>query len=94
MFPRIRGFDLASFDIIACLDGDAVADPNWLGRLTEPFLDERISGTGGDVRFFRDWSGNIAALGFFRLSQYFHGYHFYFWGANFACRKSAYKSCG
>lgn len=33
-------------------------------------------------------------IGFFWLWRYLPAYHFYFWGANFACKKSAYNECG
>lgn len=36
-------------EIIAFLDDDAIADPEWLGGLVAPFADENVVGTGGGI---------------------------------------------
>ena len=36
-------------EIIAFLDDDAIADPEWLDRLVAPFADENVVGTGGGI---------------------------------------------
>jgi GT2 family glycosyltransferase len=36
--------------LIAFLDDDTVADPDWLGRLVAPFADPGVVGTGGAIR--------------------------------------------
>ena len=36
--------------LIAFLDDDTVADPDWLGRLVTPFADADVIGTGGAIR--------------------------------------------
>jgi glucosyl-dolichyl phosphate glucuronosyltransferase len=36
-------------ELIAFLDDDAVADPEWLGRLIAPFADPDVVGTGGRI---------------------------------------------
>lgn len=35
--------------LIAFLDDDTVADPDWLGRLVAPFADQDVIGTGGAI---------------------------------------------
>jgi GT2 family glycosyltransferase len=39
----------ANTSLIAFLDDDTVADPNWLDRLVRPFADPRVVGTGGGI---------------------------------------------
>lgn len=39
--------------LIAFLDDDTVADPNWLARLVEPFTDPAVVGSGGGIN--PDW---------------------------------------
>ncbi|HEY7272979.1 MAG TPA: glycosyltransferase family 2 protein [Actinoplanes sp.] len=36
--------------LIAFLDDDTVADPDWLGRLVAPFDDQNVVGTGGAIK--------------------------------------------
>lgn len=44
---RNAGAALADGDLVAFLDDDEVAGPDWLGRLLEPFDDPAVVGTGG-----------------------------------------------
>jgi GT2 family glycosyltransferase len=46
---RNAGIAVASGQIIAFLDDDAVASPTWLARLVACFLDENVLGVGGRV---------------------------------------------
>lgn len=46
---RNTGVDESSGDIVAFLDDDAVASPQWLGRLANAYSDERVVGAGGAV---------------------------------------------
>jgi len=94
IFPRIRGFELVSHDVVACIDGDAVADPHWLERLTAPLHQLRTAAAGGEVRFKNYRYGNVASFLFFQLGRINPLAHFYFWGANFACKRTAYQSVG
>jgi cellulose synthase/poly-beta-1,6-N-acetylglucosamine synthase-like glycosyltransferase len=94
VFPRIRAFDLASNEVCACIDGDSVAEPDWLEKVTAPLANPGVSGVGGTVRFFGDLFGNLASLWFFDIGKFRPRFHFYFWGANFACKKSAYRKMG
>ncbi len=36
-YARIRGFEVATGDIILCIDGDAYAEPSWISTLTSLF---------------------------------------------------------
>ena len=56
---RNTGIAVARSDIIAFLDDDAVANPNWLMSLCEGFSDPRVLGVGGAVLPL--WPGEIAA---------------------------------
>jgi glycosyltransferase involved in cell wall biosynthesis len=47
---RNTGVDAAEGEIVAFLDDDAVADPAWLARLTAPYTDPTVIGTGGVAR--------------------------------------------
>lgn len=44
---RTRGVELASTEIVAFLDDDASADPDWLERLLAPFADPSVVAVGG-----------------------------------------------
>lgn len=46
---RNTGAFHATGEIIAFLDDDVVADPQWLGRLVAPFADPAVVGTGGGI---------------------------------------------
>jgi glycosyltransferase involved in cell wall biosynthesis len=94
VYPRIRGFEIVANDVVACIDGDAVADPDWLKNLTEPLRHLRAAAVGGEVRFKRYRYGNLASFLFFQLGRINPLAHFYFWGANFACKRTAYQSVG
>ena len=47
---RNSGIGAASGDIIAFLDDDAVAEPNWLAALQRAYADEHVLGVGGAIR--------------------------------------------
>ncbi|HEU4943708.1 MAG TPA: glycosyltransferase [Solirubrobacterales bacterium] len=47
---RNSGVEACSGDVVAFLDDDAVAAPDWLERLGEAYLDPSVFGAGGAVR--------------------------------------------
>lgn len=47
---RNAGLAVASGEIVAFIDDDAVPEPSWLLRLTEPFTDPTVAAAGGYVR--------------------------------------------
>lgn len=47
---RNTGSDRARGEIVAFLDDDATADPNWLEELLVPFRDGAVAGVGGEAR--------------------------------------------
>ncbi len=50
---RNTGAFTAQTSLIAFLDDDTIADPNWLDRLVRPFADPTVVGTGGGIN--PDW---------------------------------------
>ncbi|AXG07704.1 glycosyltransferase family 2 protein [Haloplanus rubicundus] len=52
-YSRTKGAELASGDIVAMLDDDAVAEPDWIERLVDVYEDTDAVAVGGDVR--PDW---------------------------------------
>jgi glycosyltransferase involved in cell wall biosynthesis len=46
---RNRGIAEAVAPVIAFIDDDCTADPDWLRALTEPFADESVDGVGGQI---------------------------------------------
>lgn len=44
---RNTGLEIAGSDVVAFLDDDASADPDWLARLTAPYADPSVIAVGG-----------------------------------------------
>lgn len=51
---RNSGIAATRGDVVAFLDDDADAEPNWLERLLAPYADPRVAGVGGAI--IPDWS--------------------------------------
>ena len=54
---RNTGVAVSSGDIIACLDDDAYAQPDWLEQLTLPMTDPHVVGVGGWILPY--WPGSV-----------------------------------
>ena len=52
---RNVGVALASGDIVAFIDDDAIADKDWLSQLARCYEDQRVLGVGGNV--LPEWTG-------------------------------------
>ncbi len=96
LYARKYGFKRVWWDIIACIDGDAIATSDWLQELVRPFKDVKVVATWWRVWFYANWRGNITSFLFSLLWAFPLSYfsHFYFWWASFACRRSSYLSSG
>jgi GT2 family glycosyltransferase len=46
---RNSGIAVSSGEVVAFLDDDAIASPDWLERLTAPYADEAVIGVGGSI---------------------------------------------
>jgi glycosyltransferase involved in cell wall biosynthesis len=52
-FSRTKGAELASGEIVAFIDDDAIAEPDWVGRLIEVYNESGAIAVGGDIK--PDW---------------------------------------
>lgn len=96
-FARIKGFEEVSGDIIACLDGDSIADKNWLEKITKPLKEnENISLVAGYVILTNNFFTRLTSFWqFVILRRFFKNRLNYFaWGSSFACRKIDYEKVG
>jgi glycosyltransferase involved in cell wall biosynthesis len=106
LYARIRGFKEVAGEIIACIDGDSIASKKWLQKLISRFDRREILAVGGGVWLRGGLIPYLMSLDFFWLKPIyrfllkFFNYRgsdwngSYFWGANFAIRKSAYEKIG
>ena len=64
-FALNRGIQEAAGDVLAFVDDDITAEPDWLHELTKPLSDPQWAGTGGRVYLPKDFSppGWMAAEG-------------------------------
>lgn len=92
---RNAGFRASSSDVIAFIDSDCVADPNWLASVT-PMLTEQAEGVGGPLRNVSPpgWvSDYLDACEFFR-QRIRNGQVDYLLTANAAFRRDALARVG
>jgi glycosyltransferase involved in cell wall biosynthesis len=95
-YARRKGFETVTGEIVACLDGDAVANKDWLKNITQPLIDKNISIVGGIVIITNNFFGAITSYWqFIFLRKILHNKQNYFaWGSSFACRKADYIRVG
>ncbi|HRH31099.1 MAG TPA: glycosyltransferase family 2 protein [Candidatus Paceibacterota bacterium] len=94
-FARIKGFEIVSGGIIACLDGDSIAEKNWLKNLTAPLADPKVSIVGGYAILTNNmWSHFVSFWQFRILRATKQKMNYFAWGSNFACRKADYEKVG
>jgi glycosyltransferase involved in cell wall biosynthesis len=96
-YARIKGFEIVTGDIVACLDGDSRAGAAWLLNITRPLLEkEDTTLVGGYVVLTNNlYSRLISFWQFVVLRRILkHEINYFVWGSNFACRKVDYKRVG
>jgi glycosyltransferase involved in cell wall biosynthesis len=59
---RNKGIEAAKTDVLAFIDADCIADPNWLMALTTALQNSGTDIVGGDVRIAYEDSKNLTAL--------------------------------
>lgn len=95
-YARVRGFREAQGEIIACIDGDSWAiGKNWLSALISRLHMGKNLAVGGGVLLLGGLIPFLMSLDFFWLKPIYAPNRLkYFWGANFAIRKSVYEKIG
>lgn len=94
---RIRGFEEVSGDIVACLDGDSVANRKWLANIIAPLLrDENVTIVAGYVILTNNLFSRLASFFQFMIMRKLlrKKAYLFAWGSNFACRKVDYEKIG
>jgi glycosyltransferase involved in cell wall biosynthesis len=104
VFARMEGFAQAGGEIVACIDGDCVAEPFWLAELTRPLQNPAISAVGGITIFHGNWFVWLGSYVIFYLANgrarsllsiFIPKLHYpVFWGTSFACRRLDYHRIG
>jgi hypothetical protein len=105
--PSLRAwkvFAQAGGEIVACIDGDCVAEPFWLAELTRPLQNPAISAVGGITIFHGNWFVWLGSYVIFYLANgqarsllsiFIPKLHYpVFWGTSFACRRLDYQRVG
>lgn len=96
-YARIKGFEEVQGDIVACIDGDSVADKYWLSRLTAPLVrNPAVTIVAGYVVITNSVFSRLTSFWQFICNRKLLGNkkHLFAWGSNFACRKSDYEKVG
>ncbi|HTH93287.1 MAG TPA: glycosyltransferase family 2 protein [Candidatus Paceibacterota bacterium] len=97
VYARIRGFEEVKGDIVACLDGDSVADRKWLENIVKPLeRDSGVSIVAGYVYLRGSWFARVTSWWQFVIVKKILKWDLnaFAWGASFACRKSDYEKVG
>jgi glycosyltransferase involved in cell wall biosynthesis len=92
---RRLGFDAATGDIIARIDGDTLLPVDWTQQLQHIMTDTTIDAVSGVAQYY-----NVAAAGVFNAIDLFFrrrlsrqlGNRVYLWGANMALRRNAWQT--
>lgn len=96
IYARIRLFSLVSGEIVACIDGGCLPSKAWLQQLVRPLReDSTVGGVGGFSLVWGHLASIVMSINFFFLFPITKpDQKFYFWGSDFACRKSLYSEVG
>lgn len=99
VYARMYGFKEVAGEIIACIDGDAYAEDNWLEEIIKPLMNTEISGVGTVVFYYGSIFSGWASFNFFYLRHFMQRFFgkfgkFYFFGPSFAVRKNDYTNVG
>lgn len=93
---RNTGIYLSKGTLIAFIDGDAVAERDWLRRLQEPFVDPNVGVVGGKIKILNSESNVARFLDVVRYHQSFgpKEYRGYVVGTNMMYRKAVFEQVG
>ena len=95
VFARDRGFNAASGEIIARIDGDTIIAPNWIATVSQLFQDESLDAVTGTVAY-RDIAAasvvNRVDLFWRRRMSRILGRNVALQGANMALRRSSWRA--
>lgn len=105
-FARNHGIEVAKGDIVVFIDDDAIAYPDWLSNLLQPYSDEKVACVGGKINIVwqdgkqPEWYSDI-------FMNYFSGFDIktnlpkeaegiceFPYGANISFRKEPIKKLG
>lgn len=97
IIARMRAIEAASGDIIACIDGDAWAHPDWLINATVPLLhDNSVSIVSGYTTIMNSWWWKFISWYQFAINRKLLAAkkHRFAWGSNMVFRKADYIASG
>lgn len=92
---RMKAFGKVSNELVACIDGDAIASKNWLKHILLPLIKKSSINVVSGVAVFKGFYWFFSSINFFFIKTVFCKRKYnYFWGPNFAVKKSAYEKVG